>query len=102
MKYFLNVLMMVLKGIAIIPMAVVYMLTAMFIGLSSLFRIVVGDSGIPIRFTIENLEEKAEIELINKQKVVEEDIVPVVEVKAKKPRAPRKPKETTAINNHIE
>ena len=102
MKYLKSVGQIVLKGIFIIPMAVFYMFTAIFIGISSLFRMIVGDAGIPIRFMIENLEEKAEIELINKQKVVEEVVAPVVEVKVKKPRAPRKPKETTAIHNHIE
>lgn len=105
MKYLKSVWNVLLKGLRalfVVPMAVIYMFTAIFIGISSLFRMIVGDAGIPIRFMIENLEEKAEIELINKQKVVEEVVAPVVEVKVKKPRAPRKPKETTAIHNYIE
>ena len=85
MKYFKIIGLFLLKGSVILPAALVFLLTVMFIGISNLVKLIYSDEEVPFRFII----EKIEMDLLDDPKVVIPE--PIVEevVKPKQVRKPR-------------
>lgn len=85
MKYFKIIGLFLLKGSVILPAALVFLLTVMFIGISNLVKLIYSDEEVPFRFII----EKIEMDLLDDPKVVIPE--PIVE-EAVKPKQVRKPR----------
>ena len=86
MKYFNSIMLNLLKGLLAIPAAIIFFLTIILIGASNLVKIIYNDSEVPLRFTIEKIEDEVEVKL-DEAVVVEEPVKEVIKPKqARKPR----------------